>query len=171
MVRNHHYDVSVEWTGNLGTGTDSYHTYSRSHVTHAPGKPDIDGSADAVFRGDTRRWAPEDLLIAAVSACHMLWYLHLAADAGVVITDYVDRAHGVLAEETDGGGQMVDVVLRPLVTVADPSMVEPAGALHSAANAKCFIARSLNFPVRHEPQTRVREGSGQTGAGEASGRS
>jgi organic hydroperoxide reductase OsmC/OhrA len=157
MARRHEYDVSVEWTGNLGTGTDSYRTYSRSHRVHAPGKPDLAGSSDPAFRGDGQRWSPEELLVVALSQCHMLWYLHLAATAGVIVTGYDDRPHGTMVEQSDGAGRFVEVLLRPEITVTDPSMVERANRLHTDAHAMCFVARSVNFPVRHEPVVRVGE--------------
>jgi organic hydroperoxide reductase OsmC/OhrA len=104
-----------------------------------------------VFRGDPNRWNPELELAAAASQCHMLWYLHLCAEAGVVVTAYSDDAYGIMTETEDGGGCFAEVVLRPRVTVAAPDMVDAAMTLHKDANARCFIANSLNCPVRHEP--------------------
>ncbi|WTW93804.1 OsmC family protein [Streptomycetaceae bacterium NBC_01309] len=149
----HRYSVEVEWTGNTGDGTATYRGYSRDHDVRIPGKPTLLGSADPGFRGDAARWNPEDLLVASLSECHMLWYLALAAQAGVVVTAYADRAEGVMVTEADGAGQFTEVVLRPAVTVADASMAAKAEALHETAHAKCFIARSVNFPVRNEPTT------------------
>ena len=152
----HGYDVTVEWTGDLGTGTDNYRSYSRAHEVLAEGKAGILGSADPAFRGDPARWNPEELLVASIAQCHMLWYLHLCATGGVVVTGYEDRAHGVMAmDATGGGGQFSEVLLRPEVTVADASMVEKALALHGEVHAVCFIARSVNFPIRHEPVVHV----------------
>ena len=151
MTRMHSYDVSVTWTGNRGTGTSGYRVYDRAHEVRANGPEVIAGSSDPAFRGDQSRWNPELELTAALSQCHMLWYLHLCAVAGVTVTSYVDEAHGVMAEEADGGGRFTEVVLRPQVTVASAGMVEAATAMHAEANAKCFIANSVNFPVRHEP--------------------
>ncbi len=147
----------MRWTGDRGSGTSGYRAYARDHVVSAPGKPDLPGSSDPRFRGDPARWSPEELLVAALSQCHMLWYLHLAAVAGVVVTGYVDDASGTMVLEPDGGGQFTEVVLRPAVTVAAPSMVDGAGPLHAEAARLCFIARSVNFPVRHEPTVTVRE--------------
>lgn len=155
MPVDHRYEVSVRWTGNRGSGTSGYRAYDRAHEVHAPGKPVIAGSSDPAFRGDAGRWNPEELLVAALSQCHMLWYLHLAAAAGVVVTDYTDAAVGTMTEDADGRGRFTDVVLRPVVTVADPSMRDRAQALHREAHAACFIARSLTVPVRHEPVVRV----------------
>jgi organic hydroperoxide reductase OsmC/OhrA len=151
VVRTHGYDVSVTWTGNRGTGTSGYRAYDRDHDVHAGGLPAIAGSSDPAFRGDPRRWNPELELTAALSQCHMLAYLHLCAAAGVTVVAYTDDAHGVMAEAADGGGHFTEVVLRPRVTVASPDMIDTATALHGEASAKCFIASSVNFPVRHEP--------------------
>jgi organic hydroperoxide reductase OsmC/OhrA len=149
--RRHTYDVSVSWTGNRGTGTSGYRAYDRDHDVSAEGLPAIAGSSDPAFRGDPGRWNPELELTAALSQCHMLWYLHLCAAAGVVVTSYTDNAHGIMTETVDGGGRFVEVVLRPRVTVAAAEMIETATNVHKDANAKCFIANSVNFPVRHEP--------------------
>jgi len=151
MAREHTYDVSVTWTGNRGTGTSGYRDYDRAHEVNADGPAAIAGSSDPTFRGDAGRWNPELELTAALSQCHMLWYLHLCAEAGVTVTSYGDEAHGVMAEDADGGGRFTEVVLRPRVTVASAGMIETATALHAAAHAKCFIANSVNFPVRNEP--------------------
>jgi organic hydroperoxide reductase OsmC/OhrA len=152
----HRYDVAVRWTGNLGEGTSGYRGYSRAHVVSTAGRPDIAGSSDPTFRGETDRWNPEQLLVAALSQCHMLWYLHLASSAGVVVVDYLDEAVGVMIEGEDGGGQFGEVLLRPSVTVTEERMVERALAKHGEVGAKCFIARSVNFPVRHEPTVLVK---------------
>src|SRR5262245_10423551 len=149
-ARLHTYDTVVTWTGNRGTGTSGYRDYARDHEVAADGRDSIAGSSDPTFRGDPARWNPEQLLVASLSQCHMLWYLHLCADAGVVVTGYVDRASGTMAE-SDHGGQFTEVVLRPAVTVASPDMVEGAGRLHADAHRACFIANSVNFPVRHDP--------------------
>lgn len=151
MARTHHYKVDLEWTGNKGSGTSSYRAYGRSHRLSGEGKPDIAGSSDPHFRGDPARWNPEELLVAALSACHQLAYLHLCAVAGIVLIAYEDQAEGVMAEEPGGAGQFSSVVLHPRVTVAPGSDVEKAKALHHDAHAVCFIARSVTFPVTHEP--------------------
>jgi organic hydroperoxide reductase OsmC/OhrA len=151
MPKTHHYDVSVTWTGNRGTGTSGYRDFARDHEVTAPGLPPIPGSSDPSFRGDPTRWNPEQGLTASLSQCHMLWYLHLCAVAGVVVTDYTDDAQGTMAETEGGGGHFTQVVLRPRVTVTSPDMIETATALHEAANEKCFIANSVNFPIHHEP--------------------
>ncbi|MDQ2811941.1 MAG: OsmC family protein [Actinomycetota bacterium] len=162
MIRTHSYDVTVAWSGNRGSGTSGYREYGRDHeVTLSgtgegeeggdAGRPQpIAGSSDSAFRGDPSRWNPEQLLTAALAQCHMLSYLHACAAAGIVVTGYTDEAHGTMTETTDGGGHFTEVVLRPQVTVGSPDMVEKAAALHHEAHEKCFIASSVNFPVRHE---------------------
>ncbi|MDI5982076.1 OsmC family protein [Amycolatopsis magusensis] len=152
-MKEHRYAMTVTWTGNQGEGTARYRDYSRAHDVYIPGKPVLAGSADPAFLGDPTRWNPEELLVASLSECHMLWVLALAAAKKVVITGYTDEADGVMVEEADGGGQFREVTLRPVVTVAEPGMVAAAEELHAVAHAKCFIARSMNFPVRHEPRT------------------
>jgi organic hydroperoxide reductase OsmC/OhrA len=149
--RRHAYSARVEWTGNQGTGTASYRGYSRAHDITVPGKPTIAGSSDPGFRGDAARWNPEELLVASLSACHQLWYLHLCADAGIVVQAYRDDAVGVMVEQADGAGQFESVTLRPHATLAPGSDEATARRLHDEAARKCFVARSVSFPVGHEP--------------------
>lgn len=149
--REHSYALTVRWTGNRGSGTSGYAAFGREHEVLAPGKPVLAGTADPAFRGDPARWNPEELLVAALSQCHMLWYLALCANAKVVVTDYVDEVAGTMAEHAGGGGEFTEVVLRPTVTVAEAGMIAKAGELHTPAHEKCFIARSVNFAVKHEP--------------------
>ena len=149
-TRDHRYAVSLNWSGNLGSGTSAYRDYSRNYDISAEGKPVINGSADPAFRGDRSRWNPEELLVASLSACHKLWYLHLAAEAGIIVTAYTDRAEGVMEVDRDGAGRFRSVVLRPTVTVATGSDVGQARALHKPAHERCFIANSVNFPVECE---------------------
>jgi organic hydroperoxide reductase OsmC/OhrA len=148
--REHSYHTNVTWTGNTGTGTASYRGYKRDHEIAADGKPVIPGSSDPAFRGDPARWNPEELLVASLSTCHQLWYLHLCADAGIVVTAYDDRAEGVLTERPDGGGRFARVVLRPRVTITSAAHRELALSLHERAHAMCFIASSVNFAVSTE---------------------
>ncbi|RRO13645.1 OsmC family peroxiredoxin [Saccharopolyspora rhizosphaerae] len=153
MADAHSYDVAIEWTGNLGTGTDHYRSFSRAHEIIAEGKDPIAASADPAFRGDPSRWNPEELLVATVAQCHMLWFLHLCSTAGVTVVDYEDHAHGVMTmDEHGGGGQLTEVTLRPEVTVTEQFMVDKANALHDTIDEVCFIARSVNFPIRYEPR-------------------
>lgn len=156
--KQHRYRVRIAWTGNQGAGTSSYRAYSRAHQVTADGKTAIEGSADPAFRGDAGRWNPEEMLVASLAACHQLWYLHLCAEAGIVVTGYEDQAEGMMVEEADGAGQFTGVVLRPRVTLAPGSDSAKARELHHDANAKCFIARSVRFPVLHEPTIIVASG-------------
>lgn len=152
MAAAHHvFTCSIAWTGNRGSGTSSYKAYGRDYVISAPGKPPLPGSSAPEFRGDADRYNPEDLLVAALSSCHMLWYLHLAADAGIVVTGYSDAPAGIMETAADGGGQFTKVTLRPHVTLAAGSDESAAAAVHEAAHEKCFIARSVNFPIVCEP--------------------
>jgi organic hydroperoxide reductase OsmC/OhrA len=150
--RSHRYRVEVEWTGDRGEGTARYDGYGREHLIRAPGKPDVPGSSDPAFQGDADRWNPEELLIAAASACHKLWYLHLCAVNGVVVAAYLDRAEGVMDE---AAGRFTAITLRPEVILAPGSDPEKAASLHHPAHEKCYIANSLSVPVAVEPVIRV----------------
>jgi len=150
--RTHRYELTLRWSGNDGSGTSAYRAYRRDHELTSPGKAPIAGSSDPQFRGDGTRWNPEELLVAALAACHQLWYLHLCADAGVVVSAYEDSPQGLMQESADGGGRFTRVVLRPRVTIAAGSSRERALELHERAHALCFIARSVNFPVEHRAE-------------------
>ena len=150
MNKSHNYSLTVKWTGNRGTGTSDYRSYDRNHIIQSELKADIDGSSDPAFRGDKTRYNPEDLIVASLSACHMLAYLHLCAVGGVVVVDYIDNASGIMVETHDGGGHFTEVTLKPVVTVKESSMIDKANELHHKAGELCFIASSVNFPVKHE---------------------
>ena len=151
MGKEHHYTTQLIWTGNTGEGTANYRSYDRDHILSVTGKPEIPGSSDPSFRGNPQRYNPEELLVSSLSSCHMLWYLHLCAVNGVVVVDYKDEAIGTMVETADGGGYFSEVILRPVVTVAEGGMSEKARSLHHEANKLCFIANSVKFLVRHEP--------------------
>jgi organic hydroperoxide reductase OsmC/OhrA len=151
-TRKHRYSVTAQWTGNLGSGTSNYGAYSRDHEIGSQGKQNIQGSSDPAFRGDRSRWNPEELLVASLSTCHMLWYLHLAAAKGIVVTAYTDQPEGTMEEQSDGSGRLTLVVLRPTVTIIDTGDTDRADTLHHVAHEKCFIANSVNFPVTCEPK-------------------
>lgn len=151
MERTHNYEVRVRWTGNHGTGTSGYREYGREHVIGAGMKAAIEGSSDPAFRGDARRYNPEELLVASVSACHMLWYLHLCAAAGIAVTGYEDDAIGTMAEDPGGSGRFTRVQLRPRVTLSAGADRERAAALHVDAHRACFIANSVAFPIACQP--------------------
>lgn len=150
--KQHTYSISVTWTGNTGSGTSRYNGYSRDYTVAAPGKPDIAGSSDPAFRGDPKRYNPEDLLVVALSSCHMLSYLHLAAVGGVVVIGYVDDAGGIMTQDAKGSGAFTRVTLRPRVTITAASDPAKARELHHAAHEVCFIANSVNFPIGCEPE-------------------
>lgn len=126
----HNYIATIQWTGNKGTGTDDYRKYERSYEVRVDGKPTISGSSDPAFRGDKSKYNPEDLLVASLSSCHMLWYLHLCAEAGIIVVDYMDNATGIMAETANGGGQFTEVTLNPIVTVKETNMIDKANELH-----------------------------------------
>ena len=152
MEHEHHYEITTTWTGNRGAGTKDYRAYARDHEISAEGKSaPVAGSSDKAFRGDTARYNPEELLVASLSACHMLWFLHLCAEAGIVVTDYRDSATGTMVEHTDGSGEFARVTLRPHVVITSPDRIAEATELHAKAHLLCFVARSVNFPVEHEP--------------------
>jgi len=153
MALEHHYAVTVTWAGNRGTGTSGYRDYGREHAISAPGKAGIAGSADPAFRGDPERWNPEELLLTALSQCHMLSYLHAATSAGVTVVSYEDDAVGTMQQTPDGGGHFTSVTLRPRVVITDAAQLALAEELHHEASRMCFIASSVNFPVGHEPTT------------------
>ncbi|HET8928498.1 MAG TPA: OsmC family protein [Microbacterium sp.] len=155
MFGEHRYRLTAEWTGDRGTGTSGYRDYDRSVTISIDGKPDLFASADKPFRGDPALWNPEDLLVAALSQCHLLSYLHACVQAGVVVVAYRDDATGTMVQDGAGGGAFTEVVLRPQVTVADASMVPAALAAHDRAHEMCFIANSVSFPVSHEAQVEV----------------
>lgn len=157
MNRPHRYRVDVVWTGNRGSGTDGYRNYSRNHLIRVPGKPELAASADPTFHGDAAKYNPEDMLVAALSSCHMLSYLHMATVAGVVVTAYDDAAEGTMETEGDSG-RFSEVVLRPVVTIRADSDPAQALAAHETAHHACFIANSVNFPVRCEPRIVVEPG-------------
>ena len=193
-MTRHEYKVEIDWCGNDGAGTRTYAEYRRDHTISIAGKPVLPGSSDPAFRGDASRYNPEELLVASLAACHMLWYLHLCADAGVVVTGYRDHPSGVMKLNSDGSGAFTAATLRPRVTItaaSDAGIVvtryrdEAAGmlslnpngsgaftevtlrprvavspesdfvralALHEEAHRLCFIAASVNFPVRVEAE-------------------
>jgi organic hydroperoxide reductase OsmC/OhrA len=157
MDHRHHYAVSVEWTGDRGTGTSGYKSYGREHVIRSEGKlHELAGSADPAFFGDPERWNPEELLLASLAQCHMLSYLYVASKRGIVVTGYQDEATGTIEQTADGGGRFTEAILRPVVTISAGDAADALDA-HGEASALCFIASSVNFPVLHEPRLRIAE--------------
>ena len=154
-MKNHYYKVDIKWTGNSGKGTSNYTAYERSHTISVNGKAVINGSSDPSFRGDKTKYNPEELFVASLSTCHMLWYLHLCSEAGVVVINYEDNARGTMQETEDGSGHFAEVTLHPTVVISDKSMIEKANELHDKANKLCFIANSCNFPIHHKPDCKA----------------
>jgi len=148
---SHQYTSRVVWTGNRGEGTATYRGYDRTWDIAAPGKPVIPCSNDPLLGGDPAKMNPEDLLLSALSACHMLWYLHYAADAGIVVLAYEDEPVGIGEAGPGGAGRFVSATLRPRITVRVGADLEKAEAIHGRIHEVCFIARSVNFPVTCEP--------------------
>jgi organic hydroperoxide reductase OsmC/OhrA len=149
MGKLHQYNLKLQWTGNSGLGTSNYTSYERSHIIKIDGKADIVASSDPSFRGDPKSHNPEELFLASISSCHMLWYLHLCSAAGIVVSAYEDNPEGVMEETEIGGGRFIAVTLKPKVTITDVSLKDLAMKLHHQANENCFIANSLNFKVQH----------------------
>lgn len=150
-MKFHTYQAKIVWTGNKGPGTIKYDAYERSHDILIDGKPTIHASSDTPFSGDATKINPEDFLLSATASCHMLWYLHLCADAGIVVTTYEDNLVGKMIQLEHGGGHFESITLCPKVSITDASKVQQAKELHNKANERCFIANSLNFKVNHEP--------------------
>ena len=146
-MKQHTYKCELEWTGNDGQGTKTYTSYRRNHVISCAGKPPIPASSDPGFRGDKTRYNPEELLVASLSSCHMLWYLHLCAVNKITVIEYRDAAEGVMRENEDGSGEFVRVTLKPQVRIAEQDRENDAVDLHHKAHALCFISRSVNFSV------------------------
>jgi len=158
-TKEHHYATTIEWTGNKGEGTSSYQGYERSHTIRVENKAEILASSDPSFRGDAEKYNPEELLLASLSSCHMLWYLHLCSEKKIIVTSYYDHAEATMEETTDGSGRFTSVTLKPRITVSNPEHISLAEELHRTANEKCFIANSVNFKVRHEASINAAERS------------
>lgn len=151
MLAEHSYQIHLIWTGNKGEGTRDYRSYDRSHRFTAHGKPDLLGSSDPAFRGDPTKWNPEELLLASLSSCHMLWYLHLCAVHGIIVIEYQDQPMGKIKLEKDGRGYFEEVILNPQVMIQDSQQIPLAETLHGDAHEKCFIANSVNFAISIHP--------------------
>ncbi len=155
MIKSHTYQLDIIWTGNNGQGTADYAAYRRDYTLICENKPHLFCSADSPFRGDHTKYNPEDMFLSALSSCHMLWYLHLCADEGIIVTEYHDHATGLMTESHNGGGgKFIEVLLTPRVTITEASKVDRANELHHAAHERCFIANSCNFPIVHQPECR-----------------
>ena len=159
MAHTHAYALTLDWTGNKGHGTAGYRAYDRDYKILIDGKVDLLGSSDPAFLGDPARHNPEDMFLASISACHMLWFLHLASDAGIVVTAYRDAASGEMVTHKGGAGEFTGVTLRPQVTITDPLRADEAHAIHDKVGDYCFIARSIKVPIAHEPEIMVAAGA------------
>jgi organic hydroperoxide reductase OsmC/OhrA len=154
-MKEHHYSLKMTWVGNTGEGTKSYQSYSRNHIYAGVGKPEFPGSSDPSFRGDPSRYNPEELLVATLSSCHMLWYLHLCSVNGITVESYEDQPEGTMVEAENGSGHFTKVLLKPRVKISTGSIAK-ADQLHHEAHTMCFIANSVNFPVECEATTQMR---------------
>ena len=150
-MKDHHYYLTITWTGNTGQGTKNYKAYERNHTIEVSGKPVIPGTSEVSYSGNTTRYNPEELLVASLSSCHMLWYLHLCAVNNVVVIDYIDKATGTMQTEADGSGRFTEVTLHPQIKITGAADEKLLQRLQHEANHFCFIANSCNFPVKHEP--------------------
>lgn len=156
-MKTHNYQATIKWTGNKGTGTDNYKNYERDHTVSIENKVDILSSSDPAFRGDKTKHNPEDFFVSSLSSCHMLWYLHFCSVNNIVVVEYTDYVTGTMIEEADGKGRFIEVTLHPTIVVTSTEMVQKAKELHHKANEYCFIANSVNFPIKHSPTVLVRE--------------
>jgi len=161
MARQHTYHSRTVWTGNLGAGTASYRGYDRTWQIAAEGTPPVSCSNDPLLGGDPTLHNPETLLLSSLSACHMLWYLHLAAKAGIVVTAYQDDPEAQGETAPNGAGRFLSATLKPQITVAAGTDIQAADAIHGRIHEYCFIARSVNFPVKSE--ARYEEGPASPG--------
>jgi len=151
MTKEHLYKLTTTWTGNTGDGTSNYRSYERSLTISTANKVDILATSDTAFNSDKTKHNPEELLLASISSCHLLWYLHLCSETGVTVVNYSDEAIGKMKEIAGGGGHFTEVILHPYVIVSDDSMIKKAKDLHHQANKLCYIANSCNFPILHKP--------------------
>ena len=156
-MKHHHYKTTIEWTGNKGSGTSNYRDYERSHTISVENKPVIEGSSDPAFRGDKAKYNPEEMLLSSLSSCHMLWYLHFCSETGIIVTGYIDSAIGTMEETANGSGHFTEAILNPVVTITDEKQIKKAEELHEKANQFCFIANSVNFPVKHIPKILIKK--------------
>ena len=154
MQKQHYYSLKTEWTGNTGQGTLNYRSYERSLTISANNKADILCTSDTAFNSDKTKHNPEELLLASISSCHLLWYLHLCSEAGIVVEEYSDNARGIMVETTTGG-HFTEVTLFPTIIVSEESMISKAIELHAKANKLCYIANSCNFPILHQPEIKI----------------
>lgn len=154
-MKKHKYSALISWKGNTGDGTAHYRSYQRDFAVDINGKPRIEGSSDPTFLGNKNRYNPEELFLASLSSCHMLWYLHLCSVNEITVVDYRDEASGVMTEERNGAGRFQSVKLKPHVTILEAGKKELADKLHRQANNMCFIANSCKVEIDHRPVTKI----------------
>jgi organic hydroperoxide reductase OsmC/OhrA len=152
MNKQHHYHAKITWEGNTGEGTQAYTSYKRDYQIELKDKPIIHASADPAFKGDAGKLNPEEMLLSALSSCHMLWFLHECADHGIIVESYVDDAKGLMEEQTGQGGRFEEVILQPIVVIRNSEHLALSLDLHESASNKCFIKNSCNFPVLVDPK-------------------
>ncbi|MCO5134440.1 MAG: OsmC family protein [Phyllobacteriaceae bacterium] len=153
MTQKHDYETTIRWTGNRGQGTKTYHGYDRNWDLAGEGKPVVSCSNDPLLGGNAGKYNPEDLLLAAVASCHMLWYLHLASNLGIVVESYEDNPVAQGEMEPSGKGRFVSCTLRPVIAISQGDLDE-AYAVHGRIHEFCFIARSVAFPIEIEADIR-----------------
>lgn len=152
MEKTYTYDVQIVWTGNKGEGTKDYKSYDRSHTIKCHNKIEIFGSSDPAFLGDPKKWNPEEMLLASISSCHMLWYLHLCASNKITVHEYTDEASAIMETESNGKGKFTYALLKPRVVIQERDKEKLAKELHILAHDYCFIANSLNFKIELQPE-------------------
>jgi organic hydroperoxide reductase OsmC/OhrA len=153
--KQHRYSARVTWTGNLGQGTSSYRAYSRNHEIAAAGKPVLPARPIRRFAAIPRATTPRNSSSSRCPRVTCSGICICAREAKISVIEYVDEASGAMAETARWGGRFTEVTLRPQVVIAPGGDLARAEELHEGAHHLCFIANSVNFPVRCEPRTRV----------------
>ena len=155
-MKIHKFETQVQWTGNLGAGTKTYTSYSRDHAIFGKDKKEVIGaSSDPIFRGDKSKYNPEELFLASIASCHMLWYLHLCADQGITVTNYKDSPIAELLLSEDGSGKIENIILQPQILIKEKSLIDLATKLHQDAHHFCFIASSVNSSIKIQAHVSV----------------
>jgi organic hydroperoxide reductase OsmC/OhrA len=153
-MKHHQYKLKIEWTGNNGNGTEKYDKYRRDFTIHFENKAPVFASADSIFRGDPSKLNPEEMLLSAISSCHMLWFLHECADHGIKLIEYTDTPEAVLEIVPGNGGRFTEATLTPEIVLESFDGKINILELYELAAKKCFIANSCNFPIKINSKTR-----------------
>ena len=143
----HKYQLKLNWTG--GSEIDAIQN-DRMYEVLIDRKPTIYGSADKPFFGDPEKYNPEDLLLAALSACHMMSFMYVCRKLGIKVYHYEDHATGLLKINQDGTGQFEFAELKPKVKADHMPDGMIFKELNSRAAKLCFIKRSINFTVNYK---------------------